>query len=47
MFRESGIRYVRLWVNWRDCEPSPGSYSFDVLGDLMEVSRRLGLRVVA
>jgi beta-galactosidase len=47
VFRESGIRYVRLWVNWRDCEPSPGSYSFDVLGDLMEVSRRLGLRVVA
>jgi len=45
--RNSGIRYVRLWVNWRDCEPSPGSYRFDLLEELMDSSRRAGLRVIA
>lgn len=45
--KESGVRYVRLWVNWRDCEPSPGSYRFDLLEELMDASRRVGLRVIA
>lgn len=45
--RESGVRYLRLWVNWRDCEPLPGTYRFNVLEELMDTSRRFGLRVIA
>jgi beta-galactosidase len=47
VIREAGIRFLRLWINWRDCEPSPGTYRFDTLGELMELSRKVGLRVIA
>ncbi len=44
--RDAGVGYLRLWVNWRDCEPSPSTYRFEALKELMELSNMFGLRVI-
>lgn len=44
--KDMDIRFIRLWVNWRDIEPRPNACSFGKLKEIMDAAEELELFVV-
>jgi len=44
--KNCGFNTVKCWVDWATSEPQPGAYNFETFDLLMDLSEKVGLKVV-